>query len=161
MTIRSGYHSVDPWIISTDSDAEIAFLSNVFGARQRGDRVLNADGTIAHAEVDLRGSVVMLFDVPDDAERPTSALRVYVDDAASALDRATANGARMISRPTELAFGDVVARFRDPQGHLWWIHQQLADLTPDEMGARFADPVFQQNMAYMQQTLTDELAGRT
>jgi hypothetical protein len=28
----------------------------------------------------------------------------------------------------------------------------VADLTPDQVSTRFAEPVFQQNMAYVQQT---------
>jgi PhnB protein len=101
------YSTVDPWVISLNTDAEIAFIINVFGGKERGDRALNADGSVGHAEVAVGGSVIMLFDVAGDAVRPTSALRVYVDDIAGVIDRATGLGARLVTRPTELAFCEV------------------------------------------------------
>jgi hypothetical protein len=52
-----------------------------------------------------------------------------------------------------------VARVRDPQGHLWWIHQRLEEVAVDDLAERFADPAAQHAMAYVQQSLTDELAG--
>jgi PhnB protein len=80
-----------------------------------------------------------------------------VDDVQAAVDNAVAAGARVVTRPTELAFGERVARVRDPQGHLWWVHQRVEELDLEEMGRRFADPSYQQAMAYVQETLTDEL----
>jgi hypothetical protein len=62
-----------------------------------------------------------------------------------------------VTLPTDLAFGERVARIRDPQGHLWWIHQRVEALDPEEMGRRFADPSFQQGMTYVQQSLYEEL----
>ena len=62
-----------------------------------------------------------------------------------------------MTEPTELAFGERVARARDPQGHLWWIHQRLEDVDGAELGRRFADPSAQQAMAYVQQSLASEL----
>ncbi|MFB9530395.1 VOC family protein [Nonomuraea roseola] len=43
-------------------------------------------------------------------------LRVYVDDVAAAVERAVTAGARVVTRPTMLAFGERVARVRDVQG---------------------------------------------
>lgn len=156
---EAAYSAVDPWIVSFDTAAEIAFLVDVFGATERGERVLNPDGAVGHAELALGDSVLMLFDVPAGAERPTSALRVYVDDAGGVVERATLRGARVVTRPTELAWGELVARFRDPEGHLWWVHQRTAELTPEQMGERFADSAYQQNMAYVQQSLFAELGA--
>jgi len=58
---------------------------------------------------------------------------------------------------TELAFGERVGRVRDPQGHLWWIHERVKTLTPDELARRFADPQFRERMRYVQESLADEL----
>jgi RimJ/RimL family protein N-acetyltransferase len=54
--------------------------------------------------------------------------RVYVTSLQAVIDRAEANGARIVTEPRELPFGDIVARFRDPQGHLWWVHQHVEDV---------------------------------
>lgn len=154
------YSRVDPWVISADSDAEIAFLGAAFGARETpGSRMLGQDGRIGHVEVELGDAVIMLFDAQPDWPTTPAHLRVYVDDAQSAFDRAVAAGGRAITRPTHLAFGEFVARVRDPQGHLWWIHQRVEDVSVADLGARFADPAAQQAMAYVQQSLTSELAN--
>jgi PhnB protein len=152
------YSRVDPWVISRDSDAEIEFLRRAFGAQERpSSRVRNPDGRIGHVEVELAGSVVLMFDAQPGWPELPAHLRVYVDDVQAAVDNAVAAGARVVTRPTELAFGERVARVRDPQGHLWWVHQRVEELDLEEMGRRFADPSYQQAMAYVQETLTDEL----
>src|SRR5215211_2963034 len=49
--VPSGHSRIDPWVISRHADAEIQFMSRVFGARERpSSRMLNADGTIGHVE---------------------------------------------------------------------------------------------------------------
>jgi uncharacterized glyoxalase superfamily protein PhnB len=154
-----GYAAVNPWVISRDTSAEIEFLGQVLGARERpGSRMLGPGGLIDHVEVELSGSVIMMFDAqPAWPARPAH-LRVYVPDARAALGRAVAAGAEPVTEVTELFFGELVARFRDPQGHLWWIHQRVADLSPPELGRRLAEPGYQAAMAYVQQTAADALA---
>jgi PhnB protein len=72
------------------------------------------------------------------------------------VDNAVAAGRRSMTRPTDLAFGEPVARVRDPQGHVWWIHEPVEELDHEEMG-RFAEPAFQQALAYVQESLCEEL----
>ncbi|HEY6685862.1 MAG TPA: hypothetical protein VI094_06585 [Propionibacteriaceae bacterium] len=56
--VPDGYTRVDPWVISASSDAEIAFMTPVFVAREcLGSRVYNTDGSIGHVEVEFDGSV--------------------------------------------------------------------------------------------------------
>ena len=152
---------MDPWVISTDSDAEIKFIHDVFGGDERpGSRMLDASGKIGHVEVDVGGSVLMMFDARPDWPPLPAHLRIYSDDVVSTVRRAVEAGAREVTRVTELAFGERVARVRDPQGHLWWIHERVETLDADEMQRRFADPSFQEAMAYVQQSLVTELAAR-
>jgi uncharacterized glyoxalase superfamily protein PhnB len=151
--VPPGYSSVDPWVISWHTDAEIGFLSRVFGAQERpGSRVLNADGTIGHVEVELAGSVVLMFDSQPDWPPLPSHLRVYVDDAQAAFDRAVEAGATAVTRVTELFFGERVCRVRDPQGHLWWIHERVKTLTAEELMQRMDEPSFRRAMAYVQES---------
>jgi PhnB protein len=83
----------------------LCFLETVFGAVETpGSRMLDAAGRIAHVELEIG-------DWP-----PTPAhLRVYVTDADEAFEHALAAGARVVTVPTELPFGERVARLRDPQ----------------------------------------------
>jgi PhnB protein len=158
--IPARYSQVDPWVISLDTGSEIAFLASVFGAEETpGSRMIGPDGRIGHVEVELGGSVIMLFDAHPDWPALPSHLRVYVADVQQTVDRAVAAGARVVTRATDLAFGERVARVRDPQGHLWWIHQHVEDVAADDLGARFADPAAQQAMAYVEQSLSAELSA--
>lgn len=117
-------------MISQDTDAELRFLSTAFGAVETpGSRMLDADGDIGHAEVEIG------------------------DCAADA-------GARVVTRPTALAFGEIVARVRDPQGHLWWVHQHVEDVPISELTRRMSEPDAQEAVDYVQRTLRQELQGR-
>jgi PhnB protein len=158
--VPSNYSRIDPWVISRDTNAEIEFMIQAFGAQERpGSRMLNADGKIVHVEVELADSVVMMFDTQPGWPDLPAHLRVYVEDAQASVDNAVAAGARVVTRPTLLAFGERVARVRDPQGHLWWIHERVEELDLQEMARRLAEPSFQQDMAYVQESLSDELKG--
>jgi PhnB protein len=158
--VPEGYARVNAWVISRDTDAEIAFLGAVFGAEEReGSRFVNPDGTIGHVEVFIGDAVLLMFDQRPEWSPMPAALRVYAGDVDATVERAVTHGARVVTRPTELAFGERVARVRDPQGHLWWIHQRLQAVEPDEMMRRFGEPAFQEAMTYVQASLADELAS--
>jgi len=153
----AGYGSVNPWVISRDTDAEINFLTATFGARERPGRMVNADGTIAHAEIEISGTVIMLFDSRPEWMPLPSHLRVYVDDVAATLERAVAAGSRVVTNPTELFWGDRVSRIRDAQGHLWWVFQRGEALAPDVLSRRAQDRSFAEAMTYVQESLAREL----
>lgn len=78
-------------------------------------------------------------------------------DVGAAVAQASAAGARVVTAPTMLAFGERVARVRDPEGHLWWVHERVEDVPPGELATRFADPAALEAMTYVQQTLREEL----
>ena len=158
--VPARYSRVDPWVISSDTDAEIAFLTTVFAGRETpGSRMLGPDGRIGHVEVELGDAVIMLFDAQPDWPPTPSHLRVYVASTRDTFNLALTAGARAVTQPTDLAFGERVARVRDPQGHLWWIHQRLEDVPAEELADRFADPSALQAMAYVQQSLISEMSG--
>jgi len=159
--VPARYARVNAWVISRDTDAEVRFTTAVFGAVETpGSRILDPDGDIGHVEVEIGDSVIMLFDAKP-GWPPTSAhLRVYVSDVAATVEQAIAAGARVVTQPTLLAFGERVARVRDPQGHLWWLHERVEDVAPEELMSRFADPAAQEAMAYVQRTLREELDVR-
>jgi PhnB protein len=157
--VPARYSRVDPWVISSDTDAEIRFVEAAFAGRETpGSRMLGPDGRVGHVEVEIGDAVLMMFDAAPDWPLYPAHLRVYVADARDAYERALAAGAREVTRPTVLAFGECVARVRDPQGHLWWIHQRIEDVAPAELAARFADPAAMAAMTYVQQSLALELS---
>src|SRR5690348_12903684 len=120
------YARVNAWVISRDTDAEVRWLAAVLGAAETpGSRMLDPDGDIGHVEVEIGDSVIMLFDAKPGWPPTPAYLRVYVGDVTATVDQAVAAGARVVTKPTLLAFGERVARVRDPEGHLWWLHEQV------------------------------------
>jgi PhnB protein len=147
---------VTPWLISADTAAEIEFLHKVFGAtEQPGSRIMNGD-KINHVEIDLAGTAVMLFDGADSWRTPGH-MRIYVHDVDATVAAATAHDAQLVTAPTTMPFGDRIARFRDPQGHLWWVHQHLEDVPIDEMMNRFGQPTYIKASEYVGQSLIDHM----
>lgn len=158
--VPARYSRVDPWVISRDTDAEIRFLEAAFGGRETpGSRMLGADGRIGPVEVEVGEAVLMMFDAGPGWPLYPAHLRVYAADARHAHGRAIRAGAREVTRPIDLAFGERVARVRDPQGHLWWIHQRVEDVAPSQLAARFADPAALEALTYVQESLASELSA--
>jgi PhnB protein len=146
--VPDGYHTVTPWMISAGTTAQlIDFVVGVFDAAELGR--VEAGGVIGHAEVRIGDSVVMMFDHPNWPRTPAF-LRLYVADDAEVLRRAVERGASVVTEPTEMFWGDRVSRFRDPFGHLWWIHQRVAEPTEEELAQRLNDPEFVKAMEYVQ-----------
>src|SRR5919201_6872434 len=89
--VPAQYSRVDPWVISSDTEAEISFLRRVFGGHERpGSRMLDAEGRIGHVEVEVDGAVIMLFDAHPDWPSIPAHLRIYVADVQAAFDSALA-----------------------------------------------------------------------
>lgn len=95
--VPARHSRVDPWVISSDTDAEIAFLTTVFeGKETPGSRMLGPDGRIGHVEVELGDAVIMLFDAQPDWPPTPAHLRTYVASTQDTFDRALAAGARAV-----------------------------------------------------------------
>jgi PhnB protein len=160
VTAPPGYSPVASWIISRDTAAELTFLSAVFGATEKpGSRIMNG-GKINHVEIDLEGTALMLFDAGSSWPLTPAHTRIYVNDLRTVLGQAEALGARIVTEPRKLPFGDFVARFRDPQGHLWWVHQHVEDVGLDEMNRRFGEDRYVEALAYVGDTLQQEMERR-
>jgi len=152
-------HAVTPWIISRDSAAVISFLSRAFGAVEKeGSRMVGEDGAIAHVEVTIGDSDLMLFDAKPDWPETPAFLRVYLPDADAALRRAVAAGASVVTEMRDLAFGDRVGRVRDPWGNIWWIQTHVRDASPEEMNSPSPEQI--QAMNYVMSSLDAEMKAR-
>ncbi|MBZ2194590.1 VOC family protein [Occultella gossypii] len=147
-TIPNGYHTVNPWLINARTAEVIDFLVEVFEATERGR--MEVDGVIEHAEVQIGDSVIMMFDSPPSWPPTPCFLRFYVPDDAAVHRRAIAAGARVITEPTEMFWGDRTSRIADPFGNLYWIHQHVADVDEAEAERRMRLPRFQEAMASVQ-----------
>lgn len=107
------------------------------------------DDTIAHAELEVGGSVIMIGDeVPGRGDpSPTSlggsavSLFVYVEDVDEVFRRAVEAGAEGVEPPTDRFYGDRMAAIHDPFGHRWSLATHVEDVSPEEMERRAAQAV--------------------
>lgn len=159
-TVPATYTAVTPWVIVRGAADFIDWAREVFDAVERPGRMTTHHGAIAHAEIEIGGAVVMLFDSGDGWPETPAFLRVYVPDADAVVSRALASGGRVVTEPTELFFGDKVARFADRWGNLWWVHERVAAPTPEEMGRLASEPRAVEAMRYVEDSLTQEMRGR-
>jgi PhnB protein len=149
--IPPGYHSVTPYIIVNDAKRAIEFYKNAFGATE----VLRLDGpggSVAHAEVKIGDSHVMLADEnqefgaisPKTLGGVASSLLIYCEDVDTMFQRALAAGAVEKRPVVDQFYGDSSGVIEDPYGHTWSIATHKEDLTQAEVDARFAQMMQQQ-----------------
>lgn len=115
------YTSLAPYLIVDDASATLAFVHRVFGADplfvHRDDH-----GRIAHAEVRIDDTVLMLGQMPDG---PDAHLHVYVPDVDASFALALAAGGQSVQAPEEKGDGDRRGGVRAPDGTTWWLSTAL------------------------------------
>jgi PhnB protein len=148
--IPEGYTAVTPWIVTKDTAALLDFLKAAFGAEELGRVPGPQPGSIGHAEARIGNAIVMAFDSPFAADTPAM-MRLWVDDAEAVLARALDAGATLVTPVTDVqAWGDRIARLRDPLGNLWWLQQRVEAPTPEEVMRRMGDPAYAEAFAQTQ-----------
>lgn len=143
--IPEGYHSVTPYLVVKGASQAIDFYKKAFGAKELF-RMKGPGGTVAHAELQIGDSRVMLADespqmgysAPPPGSRTPIGLMIYVDDVDKVASQATAAGIKT-ERPVENQFyGDRSGNFVDPFGHRWTIATHKEDVSMAEMERRMA-----------------------
>ncbi|WP_308798150.1 VOC family protein [Agromyces silvae] len=131
VAIPEGSNTVNPFIMADRAAELIEFLVAVLDAADVPEaRTLDTDGLILHAELKVGDSLLTIADRKPDWPFTPAFTRVYVDDVDAVLARAEANGGRIVTKPTEF-FGDVLGRFQDPSGNLWWIYRHNSEAVYD------------------------------
>ena len=144
--IPDTYPRVSPHLSVEGAAAAIEFYKGVLGASERM-RMEMPGGGIAHAELELADSVIMIGDEMPGGTDPSPktlggspvALFVYVEDVDGVFKRALEAGATSVQGPEDHFYGDRVAMFDDPFGHRWNIATHIEDVPPDEMERRAAE----------------------
>lgn len=124
----------------------IDFYVAAFGATEVAERMTMPDGTVAHAEIEVEGTRIMLGDEWPDAptQSPqnlggsTASLFVYTTDVDALWQQALDAGAEVVFPLEDQFYGDRSGRVRDPYGHTWGLGQQIEHLTDDEMADRMS-----------------------
>jgi uncharacterized glyoxalase superfamily protein PhnB len=144
--IPPGYHTVTPYLVCSGAAQAIEFYKKAFGAQERF-RMPAPDGRIAHAELRIGDSMVMLGDEYPQmgAVSPTTIkgtgvhLFIYCKNVDKAFAQATAAGATAELPPTDMFWGDRYCKLADPYGHKWGIATHIEDVSPKEMARRSAE----------------------
>ena len=139
-------HSVTPSLVCTPCADAIDFYRRAFGAEEVGERMTGPDGAVAHAQIRIGDSVIMLGDEwPDGPTQSptrlggsTAALFVYSDDVETLWRRAIDAGAEEVFPLAKQFYGDLSGRVRDPFGHTWGLAQHVEDVSDEEMARRMA-----------------------
>lgn len=156
------YATITPWVIADDAAAFVRFAGDVFDAEERFPPVYadEEQTRIAHAEIQVGDSILMVFD-RSAGWRPTPTfLNIYVADTDETHQRALAAGAAEVTPLSTNAWGDRGSRIRDPFGNLWWINTRIEEVPEAEIAARMEQQEYLDDLALAMTTLDDELKDR-
>ncbi|MCO7186842.1 VOC family protein [Pseudoalteromonas sp. XMcav2-N] len=144
--IPDGYHALTPYLITENAAQAIEFYRKAFSA-ELVMQLPMPDGGVAHAELKIGDSHLMLSDMCPDMHfkspqqlggTPVS-LMLYVPDVDSTFAQAVAAGATELRPVVDQFYGDRAGTLQDPFGHVWTIGTHREDLSEDEIMARMSE----------------------
>jgi len=137
--IPEGYNAVSPALAFKGADAAIKWYVNVLGAKEKM-RFENPDKTIAHGELTIGDSIIMLSEENPQYNKSPKTLNgnsvnlcVYVEDVDAVIQKAVKNGAKLIMPAADQFYGDRSGRIEDPFGYIWIISTHIRDVPEEEM----------------------------
>ena len=141
--VPEGYHTITPYLAVDNAAAAIEYYKKAFGAKERV-RMDGPEGKIAHAELEIGDSLVMLSDPfpqgttksPKELGGTTAGVFMYVEDVDAAVKQATDAGAEVTMEVSDMFWGDRFGSVRDPFGHEWSIATHVEDVPPEQMADR-------------------------
>ena len=141
----AGYHTLTPYLIVNGAAKAIEFYKTAFGATEVM-RMPGPEGKIGHAELQIGNSRIMLADEnPNMGQGHSSAttvggspvsLYVYLPNVDQVVQRATAEGAKVLRPVEDQFYGDRTGFIQDPFGHLWGVATHIEDVSPKDMEER-------------------------
>ena len=145
-SIPKGYHAITPYLNIKNAEKAIEFYQRVFGARVVGKLYMPDRSTIAHAELEIGDSKIMLAEEneqwknlsPQTIGDSAVNLCLYVDDVDAVYAKAISEGAKQIGEMEvkDQFYGDRTGSLVDPFGHKWSIMTHIEDVPYDELQKR-------------------------
>lgn len=142
------YRRVTPTLVVDGAAKAIEYYAEVFGATERM-RFPGPGETIAHAEIEIGDSVVMVEDAspemgtkappPGGLDGCPTLLFVYVEDVDAVIDRAVKLGATLRRPAQDQFYGDRDGFIVDPFGHGWTVATHVEDVEPAELMRRLTE----------------------
>ncbi len=137
--IPEGYNAVIPALAFKGAGDAIKWYKIVFGAKEKM-RFDNPDGTIAHAELIIGDSVMMLSEENPQYNKSPKTLSgnsvnlcIYVPEVDKTIEKALDNKAKLIMPAEDQFYGDRSGRIEDPFGYIWIIATHIKDVSEEEM----------------------------
>jgi len=136
--IRSGFHTVTPYLIVDGADRLMQFVKQAFGAEEK-IRVPAEDGTIRHGEVRIGDSMLEFADAIAGWPAMPGAIHLYVEDADTVYRRALEAGGTPLHPFGVRDYGDREGGVQDPVGNKWYIATHIAgakgEYMPEGLGS--------------------------
>lgn len=136
--IPPGYHAVTPYLAVEGAAELIDFLKKVFAAEEK-EKILVPGGAIAHAEVTIGDSRIMISDVNGDCGPRLGAFYLYLEDVDATYRRALDAGATSSLEPTDQFWGDRMATVKDRFGNEWQLATRVEEVSEEELQRRMAE----------------------
>jgi PhnB protein len=136
---------MSPYLTVKNAAKAIEFYTAAFGATELYRLTDTASGTIAHAEILINGSHIMLSEENPQwgTQSPLTLggtpvkLCLMVKDTDAAVARASAAGATVEMPPADMFYGFRSGAVCDPFGHRWMIQHEIEKVSPEEMQKRW------------------------
>ena len=118
------YNSLSPYLIVDNAQKLVDLLKIIFKATELR-RFDHGNGTIAHIELKLDDTIIMLSNSTENYPPNTTMLHIYVPDVFKTFNLAVDNGCKIIEQPTN-KHGDPDTRgaFMDFAGNYWAVSTQ-------------------------------------
>src|SRR5690349_518516 len=149
----AGRQTATPYLVVEDAAEAIDFYVRAFDAREV--MRIETDGKIAHAQILIGNSHIMISDERPDAGAlgpktfGGSPVRIflYVKNVDSFVGRAVAVGAKLRRLVDEKVYGDRSGSVEDPFGHIWHVATRRKDKAAGEIQRHIAEAANQPSEA--------------
>ena len=141
--IPEGYRTVTPYLVVDNGTAALDFYRRAFGAKEIM-RMEAPGGKIAHAEIKIGDSMIMLADempgmggrAPRSIGGTTGGVMLYLEDVDTTFHQAVSAGAKVEQALEDQFWGDRYGKVTDPFGHSWSLATHKENVSQEEMARR-------------------------
>lgn len=125
LNFPADHQQVMPYLVIKHAADFIRFMQNVFDAKEKM-RFMRDEHTIAHAEITIGESVIMMSGATDEFAPCTGGGFIYVANADEIYTKALNAGARAVMPVKDNPYGRS-GGIMDPFGNTWWIKTYRPD----------------------------------
>ena len=160
--VRENFYVATPYLVVADGAKAIDYYKESFAATELM-RLADPDGRIAHAELKIGDSVIMLSGAAPEYGRlsPQSfggtpvTIHLYVENVDALASQTVKAGAKILRPVQDQFYGDRSGRLEDPFGHVWIVSTHIEELTPEEVRHRLDSFTNQQARTEQRQAPTE------